>query len=150
MVLVARDQFADLLQALREALRGQLLRVLEVQADGGDLVDHQDAEPVGQLHRLFRVGVVRRAVGVGADPLEQLVVPDPHRQVQPASAERKVLVLAEPGELDRLPVEQQLIPAHRDGADADVERVGVGGTLPVGERDGQRIEVRVLRTPEPR
>ena len=144
VVLIARDQLADLLPALREALRGRLRRVLEVQADGGDLVDHQQAEPVGQLHRLFGIGVVRRAVGVGADPLEQLVVADPHRQVQPAAVHREVLVLAEAGELDRLPVQQQLVAAHRDGADADVERVGVGDALAVGERDGQRVEVRVF------
>jgi hypothetical protein len=64
--------------------------------------------------------------------------------------ERKVLVLAEARERDRLPVEQQLIPAYRQGADADVERIGVGDARPVGERDGQRIEVWILRAPEPR
>ncbi|MDB5317695.1 MAG: family transposase [Rhodospirillales bacterium] len=44
VVLVARDQLADLPGGLSEALRCCLRRILEVQAYGGDFVHHQYAE----------------------------------------------------------------------------------------------------------
>ena len=102
------------------------------------------------VHRLLGVGVVGGAVGVGAHPAEQLVVADEERDVEAAAVDREVLVLAEAGERDRLPVQQQAVAAHLDGADADVERVGVGRAAAVVERHAQRIEVRVSRAPGPR
>lgn len=92
---------------------------------------------------------MRRAVGVGTDPLEQFVVAYPHRQVLPASAEWKVFVLATPREFDPLPVEQQLVVVHSNSTNADVERIRIGDALILRERNGQRVKVRVLRTPEP-
>ena len=51
--------------------------------------------------------------------------------------------MPKPGELDRLSIEQQLITAHLDGANADVEAVGIGDALAISQRDCQRIQVRV-------
>jgi hypothetical protein len=58
VVLVARDQLAQLLLTLRETLRSQRFRILDVEPHCGNLVDHEKAERVGELHGLFGVRIV--------------------------------------------------------------------------------------------
>ena len=43
----------------------------EVEADGGGLVDDDDAVPVGVVEHLLGIRVVRRAERVGADPVQE-------------------------------------------------------------------------------
>ena len=91
----------------------------QVEADGGGLVDDDDAVPVGEVEHLLGVRVVRGAEGVRADPLHELEVVDQVGVVVALAADGGVLVLAEAGEVERLAVDEELGAAHLDGADAD-------------------------------
>ena len=93
--------------------------------DGGRLVDHDDAMPVGELEHLLGIGVVGSAERVRADPLHELEVVDHEGVVVALAADGRVLVLSEAGEVERLAVDEELVPAHLDRAHPDRDRVAV-------------------------
>ena len=105
-----------------------------VQSDGGRLVDDDDAVAVGEVEDLLGVGVVGGAEGVRADPLHELEVVDHERVVVALAADRCVFVLAEAGEVERLAVDEELVAAHLDGANADRDRVAVDDLVARDER----------------
>src|SRR3954447_24006820 len=82
----------------------------EVLPDGGGLVDHDDAVPVGEVEDLLGVGVVRGPERVRADPVQKREVVDHQRVVVALAADSGVLVLAEPGEVERLAVDEEPVP----------------------------------------
>ena len=119
-----------------------------VEPDGGGLVDHDDAVAVGEFEHLLGVGVVRGAERVRADPLHELEVVDHERVVVPLAAHRRVLVLAEPGEVEGLAVDEELVSADFDGAHAHRDRVAVDDLLIRERFDRQLVEVCGARAPE--
>ena len=144
VVLVAGDQFAEVLRVGglrvrvgvlvgegRERRRpGHPADDSHVESDGGGLVDHDDAVAVGELEHLLGVGVVGGAERVRADPVHELEVVDHECVVVPLAADRGVFVLAEPGEVERLAVDEELVPANLDRADTDRDRVAVDTCVP--------------------
>ena len=125
--------------------------ILESHADCRDLVDDEDPLAVGHHHLFFRIRVVRRPIGVGADPLEQGVVLDEQRHVEAATAGEEVLVPAEAFQIDRLAVEQQPLGRGLHRADADGQRVDVRDlAVGIDQRDGGLVQVGVLGRPEAR
>ena len=98
---------------------------VEVEADGRRLVDDDDAVAVGVVEDLLGVGIVRGPERVRADPPQQLEVADHHGVVVALAADRRVLVHAEAGEVERLAVDQEPLPVDGDGADPDRLWVGV-------------------------
>ena len=97
--------------------------------------------PVGELEHLFGVGIVGGAERVRADPLHELEVVDHERVIVALAAHRGVFVLAEPCEVERLTVDEELVPAHLDGADADGDRVAVHHRSPCTSFHRQLVEV---------
>ena len=97
----------------------------EVQADGGGLVDDQQAVPVGVVEHLLGVRVVRGAEGVRADPPQQREVADHPGVVVALAAQRGIFVHPEATQGDGLPVEQQPRAVHGDRPDADRQLVFV-------------------------
>ena len=81
--------------------------------------------PVGEVEDLLGVRVVRGPEGVGARPRHQLEVVDHLHVVVALAPDGRVLVLAEAAEVERLAVDEELLAAHLDGADADGLAVGV-------------------------
>ena len=115
VVLVAGDQVPDglgvhLLRLVVGGLRGERGVALaaedpatesHVQPHRGGLVDQHDALPVGVVQHVLGVRVVRGPEGVGADPAQQLEVVQQVGVVVALADHRDVLVLAEPGEVER-------------------------------------------------
>ena len=129
MILVAGDEFPQLLRALHPSLLDEIVGVREVQAHGRDLVDDQHPELVRERHGLFRIRIVRGAVGVGPNPPQQFVVTDEQGHVEAAPVDREIFVPAETCELHGLAVEQQAIARNLYRADADFEPIGIGRAL---------------------
>ena len=152
MVLVPRHQLADrlgvgLAAAFVDRLRRERLvrraehdrGQLHVLPDRGGLVDDHDAVPVGVVQHLLGMRVVGRPERVGADPVHQRDVVHEPRVVVPLALDRQVLVLAEPGEPERLAVDEELRAPHLDRPDADRQRVAVDHLVAVGRaRPGGR------------
>ncbi len=120
-----------------------------VDADGGDLVDDDDAVPVGVLEDLLGVRVVRRAERVRAQPLHELEVVDEVRVVVALATHGAVLVLAEPGEVEGAAVDQELGAADFDGAHAHGERIAVDDLAAHDRLGHELVEVGGARLPEP-
>ena len=119
-----------------------------VEADGRGLVDDDDAVPVGVVEDVLGVRVVRRAEGVGADPVEQLEVLHDVGVAVRLADRRVVLVHAETLEVEGLAVDEELGAADLDRADADGLVVAVEhDVLVVDELDLEVVEVAVARAP---
>ena len=63
--------------------------------------------------------------------------------------DREILVLAEAAQHHGTAVEEELVPAHLDGADADFELVGVDLVVSVPQGHVERVEEGILGTPQP-
>ncbi len=120
----------------------------EVQAHGGGLVDHEEAETVGVVEHLLGVGIVGRAERVRSGPLQELEVVDHRRRVVALPPDLVVLVHPEPGEVHGLAVDEEpgAVDAHRTDADRLEETVhhGVVGD----ELDAQLVEVAAPGAPQ--
>ena len=162
VVLVAGDELADRLPVglpggVVDGVRGEGGEPLaaedpaaqaDVEADGGSLVDHDDAAPVGVVQHLLGVGVVRGAERVGAQPVQQREVMHHEYVVVALAAHGGVFVLAEAPEVERLAVDEEARAVDLDGADADRQRIGVHRSVAIApQQDGQIVEVTFTRPP---
>lgn len=60
----------------------QQLRLKQIRIDTGTLVDDHNPMFIGKLHGLFRVRIMRGAIGIGADPFQKAEVAQQQRIVQ--------------------------------------------------------------------
>src|SRR5579859_950619 len=119
-----------------------------MQSDGWDLVNHDESCAVREPHKLFRIGIMRGAEGVGADPRQQIQVFHIGHFIKPTAMYGKVLVFPEALEIERLPIDEKAPVLHRDRAKTERLRVGIS-TLPiVPQLNRTRIQVGVKRLPE--
>ena len=92
-------------------------------------VDDCDPVLVREIEDLLGVRVVRGAERVGAGPLNQVEVLGHQRQVEPLAPKVRVLVAAEPGEVELAVVDEHPVGvAERHRSDADLEPVQGGPT----------------------
>jgi len=118
-----------------------------VQPDRGRFVDQHHALAVGVVQHVLGVRVVRCTERVGTDPAQQLEVVHQEGVIVAFADHRQVLVLAEPGEVERLAVDQKADPVDGDGADADALVVAVHHLVAVDELQLEVVEVAVAGRP---
>ena len=145
VVLVALDHVLHALEERGGVARvGAQVVVVRVRLDVR-LVDHVQAVAVAEVEPVRVVGVVRAAHGVDVEALHE---PDVglHQLARDRAAAAVVVVVAvDAADPQRPAVEQQLPPAHLDGAEADRAR-----HLVLARGHVQRVEVRRLGRPQPR
>src|SRR5437762_7472177 len=78
-----------------------------MQSDRWYLIDHYKSFTVREAHKLFRIGIVRGAEGVGAYPLQQIQVFHIERFIQSAPVDMRVLMFAKALKIERLPINEE-------------------------------------------
>jgi len=156
VVFVAGVKFAKGLDVVRLGFRvdpfvaeHDSLAVETMHADGRQFVDDQDAVPIGKLEMLFRIGIMAGAVGVGANPLEEMQVFERDDGIVAASTEVSIFMATEALEIDRLFIDEKLSFGNADGAQADGKPVDIRRLRDlVRGGDFQGIEYAASRSPE--
>ena len=106
-------------------------------ADGGRLIDDDDAQTVTQVVDLLGVGVMAHPQAVGVQPLVQLQIGHRHAGVIAATTEGRVLMLAGALEIERCAVNKELMSADLHAAEAELLAV-----LVLAELNQRRVEIR--------
>src|SRR5438046_9244766 len=90
-----------------------------MQSDRWYLINHYKSFTVRQAHELFRIGIVRGAEGVGANPLQETQVFHIEHFIQSAPVDMGVLMFPKALKVERLPVNEEFPVLDRDGPHAE-------------------------------
>src|SRR5579884_803594 len=101
-----------------------------MQSDRWYLINHYKSFTVRQAHELFRIGIVRGAEGVGANPLQETQVFHIEHFIQSAPVDMGVLMFPKALKIEWFPVNQEFPVFDGDRAHAEWLLVGIQ-TLPI-------------------
>src|SRR5437588_3272385 len=112
------------------------------------LIDHHKSFAVRQTHDLFRIGIVRGAEGVCANPFHEIQIFHIAHFIQSAPVYMGVLMSPKSLEIERLPVNQEfpVLDRHSPNAERLLVCIDTLPMLPQFYHTG--IQVGVQRLPE--
>src|SRR5256714_7788935 len=94
------------------------------------LINDYKSFTICEAHQLFRIGIVRGAEGVGANPLQQIQVFHIEHFIEAAPVYMGVLMFPKALKIERLPINQEFPVLDRDRPHAERLLIGIE-TLPL-------------------
>src|SRR5947209_5297265 len=158
MIFIACDQLANHLRMMlfSPKLFPRFMRPtttakeskVQMQSHRRHLIDHYQSFTVCQTHELFRIGIMRGAEGVGANPFEQIEVFHIECFIQSAPVDMGVLMSAKALKIKRLPIDQEFPVPDLDRPHAERFLIRID-TLPIFPQfHSTRIQIGVPGLPE--